>query len=485
MITEFLVFIVVLVVSLSFLKQKPKNFPPGPLGFPILGHLPLLGQSPHKRLLEWKKTYGPVIGVWFGSYRTVVINDAKLIREALNMNAFSGRPPLNLFIDRSGGIPKGIIMTEGQEWVEQRRFTLKNLRDFGFGKNSMEAKIQDEIIELMDRFAARAGKPIQMRNAFNAAVVNALWSIMLGERLKQDDPELADAVHRLTSNLDESNPIASLGVFLPWFADIAPKLSGMEHMLKENIPLLNFIQQNLDKHKQGHVSGQPRDYADAYLDEVEKTKDPNSSFHEKQGHMNFAVLDLFFAGAETTSNTLTWMFAYLVTYPEIQEKFQKEIDEVVGKGRMPALSDRPHMRYTEALLNEVMRFSSLVPLSVFHWTTEDVELSGYNIPKGTMVMPNLYAAHFDEKVWGDPENFRPERFLDASGDPKKSDSLVPFSTGKRVCLGESLARDELFLFSTHLFQKFKASPAEKLPNLEPNVGVIVIPHPFEVVLNVR
>jgi cytochrome P450 len=337
----------------------------------------------------------------------------------------------------------------------------------------------------MDTFQKTTGKPMQMRNVFNAAVLNALWSIMLGERKKQDDPELADAVRRLTSSFDDNNFNAAISTFMPWLAEIAPKLSGFEKAMKEAVPIISYITKQIDQHHQTYVEGQPRDYIDCYTDEVKKTTDPSSPFHEKNGHMLFTLIDLFIAGAETTSTTLTWLFAYMVTYPGVQTKFHSEIDTFIGKERLPSLSDRPVMKYTEALLNEVMRFSSLVPLSLFHWTTEDVEFHGYNIPKGTMVMPNLYSAHYDEKVWGDPENFRPERFLDDNGNIIKFENLLPFSTGKRVCLGESLARDELFLFSTHLFQKFKVSQAEKLPDLEPSVGAALIPRPFEVVLTVR
>ncbi|CAG7724125.1 unnamed protein product [Allacma fusca] len=433
MITELLIFGLALIISARFLRRKSKHFPPGPWGFPVIGHLPLLGQSPHKTLLKWTRTYGPVIGVQFGSYRTVVINDAKLIKEALNNNAFSGRPPLKPLLARSDGVAKGILFTEGHIWHDQRRFTLKNLRDFGFGKNSMEAKIQDEIIELMDRFKDSVGKPLQIRNAFNAAVLNALWSIMLGERMKQDDPELADAVRRLTSTIDENNFNASLSTFMPWLADIAPKLSGFESQMKEVVPLLAFISGQIEKHNLTRVDGQPRDYIDMYAEEEQKQ------------------LALLCRGHE----------------------------------RLPTLSDRPFMKYTEAVLNEVMRFSSMFPLSLFHSATEDVEFHGYHIPKDTIIMPNLYCAHFGERVWGDPQNFRPERFLDVNGNIKKFDSFIPFSTGKRVCLGESLARDELFLFSTHLFQKFNVMPNNTLPNLEPSVGVVLIPRPFEVLLKLR
>ncbi|CAG7732710.1 unnamed protein product, partial [Allacma fusca] len=114
------------------------------------------------------------------------------------------------------------------------------------------------------------------------------------------------------------------------------------------------------------------------------------------------------AGAETTSTTLAWMCAYLICHPQVQEKLQDEIDRVVGRERLPNLSNRSSMPYTEAVINESMRFSTIIPFSIFHKVSEDIEFHGYSIPKDTMIAPNFYTAHFDEDVWGDPHNFRPE-----------------------------------------------------------------------------
>lgn len=95
----------------------------------------------------------------------------------------------------------GVIFTEGQEWQEQRRFTMRSLRDFGFGKKSLESIIQQEICELIENLQkeCRSGAPISTTNKFNPAVLNAIWTIMMGERFKQDDPELAKAIGVLTA----------------------------------------------------------------------------------------------------------------------------------------------------------------------------------------------------------------------------------------------------------------------------------------------
>ncbi|CAG7733333.1 unnamed protein product, partial [Allacma fusca] len=159
--------LVLLVASLigiwACLEKRVKNFPPGPVGFPVVGHLPQLGKNPHRTLAQWKKIYGPIIGVWFGSYRTVAINDSKLIKEALSLNVFSGRSDLSFFNARSEGVTKGILFTEGHRWTEQR----------------------------------------------SGPVLNALWSIMFGERLPPEDPEVADVLRRLGTAFNDTSFIGS------------------------------------------------------------------------------------------------------------------------------------------------------------------------------------------------------------------------------------------------------------------------------------
>jgi cytochrome P450 len=475
---------------LFFLGSKSsKNYPPGPWGIPILGHLPLLGTFPAAKITQWSKKYGPVMAIRFGSYPTVVISDLKLVKAAFNDNDFAGRVALLNMKEKSGGQVRGVIFTEGKEWNEQRRFILRTLRDFGFGKKTMESAVHDEIKDLIETFRKSAGKPQSTKNAFNAAVLNALWTLIAGERFRQDDPALTLAIKHLTTNVEESNPIAFLCVFIPILAKIAPKLLGYTKIVEGDKKIVDFIRKPVEEHIATWQSGQPRDFIDVYLDEVEKTENNDSSFHKDTGHISllFSVLDLFIAGAETTSTTLMWAFLYMAKYPDVQVKVQAEIAALVGNSRLPSLNDRPLMPYAEAVIHEIMRFSSLVPIGVMHKTLQDVHFNGFDIPKDTMIFPNIYGIHFDDAIWVDPQNFRPERFLSEDGSFKRHEAFVPFSTGKRVCLGETLARDELFLFFTSLFQAFSVKPettAEEL-SIEPHVGGVLSPKNHKLILTER
>lgn len=168
-------------------------------------------------------------------------------------------------------------------------------------------------------------------------------------------------------------------------------------------------------------------------------------------------------------------------FPENQKKLQREIEEVTGNIRTVSVSDRPSMPFTLALIDEVLRFSSMVPDGVQHRVLADREFHGYFIPKNAWIQPNLYHIHHDPKIWGDPETFRPERFLSADGKKYvRSENVQAFQIGRRQCVGETLARDSIFLYVTNLFQKFDVAfdTSKGEPTLESDIGFLRNPLPY-------
>jgi len=148
------------------------------------------------------------------------------------------------------------------------------------------------------------------------------------------------------------------------------------------------------------------------------------------------------------------------------------------------------MPYTESLLAEILRCSSIVPVGVPHRALKDIKINGYDVKKDTVIMSNFYYIHYNEKIWGDPLNFRPERFLSPDGKVfKKHEALVAFSVGRRQCLGESLARDTLFLFITNIFQRFTVAHddptkvAKDLSSIELMNSIAPCPQPYKVVFH--
>uniref|UniRef100_A0A914E3T3 Cytochrome P450 n=1 Tax=Acrobeloides nanus TaxID=290746 RepID=A0A914E3T3_9BILA len=191
------------------------------------------------------------------------------------------------------------------------------------------------------------------------------------------------------------------------------------------------------------------------------------------------LFDLWLAGQETTSNTLAWGVLYLMQEPEVQSRLQKELDTVIGSDRLITMDDRPKLNYTAAVVNEIQRIANLLALNVRHATSRDVNIKGYHIPEGTTIIPHISVILYDEKIFPNPKKFDPTRFLDKNGHLKKVEELIPFSVGKRQCLGEGLARMELFLFVANIFNQFKVNIiSSKPPNMGRKAGATVSPQPF-------
>ncbi|XP_054870662.1 cytochrome P450 2D17-like [Amphiprion ocellaris] len=143
------------------------------------------------------------------------------------------------------------------------------------------------------------------------------------------------------------------------------------------------------------------------------------------------------------------------------------------------MTDRENLPYTNAVIHEIQRYGNIVPLNVSHMASRDTTLDKYTIPKGTVIMASLHSVLNDESMWETPHSFNPQHFLDQDGEFRKREAFLPFSAGKRVCLGEQLARMELFLFFTSLLQRFSFSaPAGEKPSLEYTMGGIRSPRPY-------
>lgn len=194
--------------------------------------------------------------------------------------------------------------------------------------------------------------------------------------------------------------------------------------------------------------------------------------------------DIFGAAMDTTSTLLYWAVLLLAKHQDVQVKVQLEIDTVVGRNGNPSLQAREEMHYTLAVMQEVQRFGSVAALGVYHRALVDTHIGGYFIPKDTVVIPNLYAVHYDKTLWKDPENFRPERFLNEEGMFVKNDNCMPFSVGKRACPGEAFAKDSFFLFLTHFLQEFSLK-AESEIDTTGGDGLVRSPKPHNFVLTLR
>ncbi|XP_037049572.1 farnesoate epoxidase-like [Bradysia coprophila] len=485
-----IVVLAILVAIALFLynnERRPKNFPPGPVGYPIVGYLPFLGDGSHADIGKIGKKYGDIFSLKMGSYWYVVLNDFDLIKNALKDDVFTGRPN---YLLRMSFYKKGISYNNGANWQAQRRFSMKVLKDFGFGKMSMIKSIQDEIRELQSYLRENTEQPIDLSEVLPISILNSLWNILTGGKFSLSD-SLPKKIHHVIKYGLSGQEVLGVLYFLPWLEQLIPgKTSGTDKMKLAVDTLHAVLKATIDEHRQRFVPGTlPKDYIDAYLQKIEECDDPASSFYDEEGVLNLidGLTNFCVPGTDTISSSMSFALLYVASSRDVLKKIHAEIDAVIGRERLPDPADRPNMPYMSAVVNETFRLSSIIPGGVPHSATADTKINGYTLPKGTIIMPNIYQVHHDEKYWGDPQNFRPERFLNADGTLRKEERVIPFSIGKRVCVAEGLAQVQFFLFLTGILQHFDLieSPDHPLPGFNAKSTFSLSPQPYKLVLRER
>ncbi|KAH9516161.1 hypothetical protein DERF_006920 [Dermatophagoides farinae] len=244
-----------------------------------------------------------------------------------------------------------------------------------------------------------------------------------------------------------------------------------------------YFHEIVEEHRQTLDPDHIRDFVDAYLVQHDRIKESgqDSFFSEKQ--LIQVMNDIFSAGLENVTSTIEWAVLFLMLNPNVQRHIQAEIDQVIGQSNEAQLGDIEHMPYTEATFWEVLRRSNIVALGNTHSTLEDSSLAGYSIPATTHILPNLYAINMDPELWENPEEFNPDRFL-RNGRVYRPEYFIPFSVGRRMCLGDILTKMEVFLFLTSLLQQFhlKIPDGEQPPEVASIVSASMAPKPFKVSL---
>lgn len=440
--------------------SKKYNLPPGPRPYPLIGNLLnfINVKEIIPALLKLKAIYGNAFTVHIGPFPFVFITDLPTIREGLVKKGEYTKGRANwIYWIKKLFHKQGVIFSTGQVWKDLRRFTLTTLRDLGMGKKGIEDKIHEEITEVNKAIELTRGRPFYLKKPIGDAVINIIYNIIFGQRLEYDDPDFEE-IYSIFNFLFKNGSNVLIENFLPWVEYIPLKTTAKTLLANDN-KLKKYIYQKIQEHRQTFDENNIRDFVDMYLLIIKK--ESKESFSEQ--NIFRTIVDIFVAGSETTATTLLWVFLYITKYPDVQNKCRQEIIKVTEMNRMVRMEDKKDMPYSCATIFEVQRMASVLPSTIPHVAEEDITLGGYDIPKGTIIQFMIEAAHKDPKYWKDPNEFNPSRWLDEEGKLKQNEAFLPFSLGPRNCLGEPLARMELFLFFTNLVQRFEFLSDEHQP----------------------
>ncbi|XP_040845878.1 cytochrome P450 2W1-like [Ochotona curzoniae] len=428
-------------------------WPPGPRPLPLIGNLHLLRVTQQDRsLMELSQRYGPVFTVHLGLQKTVVLTGYEAVREALLSTGqqLAGRPPIPIFhlIQRGGGI----FFASGPRWKAARQFTVRTLHGLGVGRGPVAGKVLQELRCLQHELDSYGGQPFPLA-LLGWAPSNVTFALLFGQRFHYQDPVFL----ALLGLIDEvmvllGSPSVQLFNLYPWLGAL----------LQLHRPLLSKIEQVRDilrtlleaRRASGPGPGPAHSYADALMQQAQRD-DSQGLFAEDNAVA--CTLDMIMAGTETTSATLQWAILLMAQHQGVQGRVQEELDRVLGPGQQLRPEHQAALPYTNAVLHEVQRYITLLP-HVPRCTAADTRLGGYLLPKGTPVIPLLTSVLLDRTQWKSPGQFNPDHFLDKHGRFVQPAAFLPFSAGRRVCVGERLARTELFLLFAGLLQRYRLLP---------------------------
>ncbi|XP_019388398.1 PREDICTED: cytochrome P450 2C31-like isoform X2 [Crocodylus porosus] len=432
-ISQALVALIVFLLVMQFLnlQQARKHLPPGPVPLPLVGNLLQLKFQFHRDLLmKLAKTHGDIFTLWFGRTPIIILNGFHAVKDGLTTHPE----------DVSGRLLSPFFKTMAQ------------------GK----------------------GKPLDPSFYLFHSISNVICAVVFGYRFPSEDENFHKLL-KATENIFRFG--GSLGYslyeFFPWIMDHLP---GPHKKAFSSYEVLNcFAREEIRKHLERGTPDEPEDFIDFYLAEIEKAKDGTKSAYDED-NLAHSVIDLFLGGSETTSTTLHWGLLYMVAYPDIQEKVQQELDAVLGSSQLICYEDRRKVSYTNAVIHEIQRFSNIISVGMPRICVRNTELLGFPLSKGTIVLPNIASSLYDPEQWKSPRQFNPGHFLDKDGNFVSQEAFLPFSAGHRVCLGEHLARTELFIFFSNLLRAFTLRLAEgvKQVNIEPVFTSTLQPHPYRV-----
>ena len=454
--------LVTLVFQVAKFYANVRSLPPGPLPLPVLGNLlHFLNKGerlPHEVITSFSKKYGSIFTFWTGPTPAVIVIDPQIAKDTLSKVEFAGRPSFGeideVFLGKDA---TDIILSDfGREWEILRKVSHAAVRKFAVNERLpfiIDSKVKGFLREIEEQNGEKPFDPVEY---VSFLMMSLLATIAYGRDFKMADPDFQNLNEANKIQTETNNKVILIG-FLPFLKHIFRE--DFNKMLHTSLVQREFGTRQYKEHMASYSDESIRDFTDAMIcaKKEAEAEDSNDSKYLKDPNIVNSVLDLFGAGSETTKLTLLWVFLFLAEYPEYQKKIREEVEDALGSDDVPTLEHRPQCNLLQAFVFEVMRFRPIVPLGVPHKTIVDTEIAGHKIKKGVTVMFSLEQCLMDKEIWGDPEVFRPERFLDENNklSSKRNPFFLPFGSGRRVCLGEKLATANSFLLLTGILHQTK------------------------------
>ena len=466
--------------------EKP---PPGPWGVPILGYLPFMGLDATATFNKLRKIYGDLFTISMGSHRAVVVNGLDNIREMMHSELVSDRPQLKSFSCINEGRSVS-FMRYGPAYKLHRKICIKALSELvSPDRGPLQKMLHDsgEILCKMFKPGYMSGKAIDPSLAVQTALMSVVFKICFGPDLSPEGSEDFQIMREQLSKFDEATKWCSLG-------DIVTALQGVlrgkyEHFRQINVRYTEAIQRRVTQHTRTYQEGVQRDGMDALIYCMSLYREKLEKLGLTERDILHSVQDFVGAGTENSTNSVLWIIEFLAKYPEAQRDVYEEIAALVNRKGVPiSPEDRKQLPLTRSFIMEVSRVRHSAPIGIPRAAGNDFVYQGHYVSKGTMIIGNLNSVFMDETLFEEPEVFKPRRFLKADGtlNHQRVEKLPIYGLGKRRCLGQSLAQNELFYFTAVIVQNFRLIEDSENPlPITGHLKLTLIPDTFKVLIEKR
>ncbi|KAF8549586.1 cytochrome P450 [Imleria badia] len=438
-------------------SRSSYTLPPGPPGIPWVGNvIGVNTTTPWITYTEWAKTYGDIVYTRLFGRHIIILNSEKTAKDLLENRSknCSDRPYL-ITCDLCGLDFNSVFLPYGDRWRLHRRFFHQTFRPDAIHR-FLPSQHRKTCHLLRRLFNAPEQLDDHIFEYTAAIIMNSTYDYDPTSR-KDELLDIVAAVLNIIVPVLRPDVAVVVGAF-PWLLHLPSWFPGMSFK-KEMAIAREYSKQYLQR---------PFEYA---LQKMPSTTVASSMVHyalremeEKETSPEQSWMDAlkeasgtaFLAAAETSTAALMTFFLMMVVHQEVQAKAQAEIDAVVANDRLPTMDDRPSLPYVDAIFREMLRYSPIVPISVPHAAVDDDMYEGFHIPKGAILIANLWAMARDESRYPDPHAFIPERFLNGDGSLKpNSVEHIAFGFGRRMCVGRYYADTSVWSVMAKVLAVFK------------------------------
>lgn len=448
-----------LIFQSSNLKGK---LPPSPFpSLPIIGHLYLFKKPFHRSLTRLAARYGPVIYLNMGARPTILLSSPEAVEECLVKNdVFVDRP--RLLPGKHGGNNYTNVAWApyGDHWKNLRRIAAVEILSPQRLQilSGIRVKVARSFIRRLIKESTENGGIIEMKSAIFGLTLDNMMRMLMGKSNYEEGSQGNEASRRFQQIVEGSfrvSGVNNMEDFLPILKLFRVFIGSAEDFMRKLTKEKNdFMDGLMKEHRELENEGKLSDGRKKAMIHVLLTLQKEDPQYYSDEMISSIILALFQGGTDTSAATVEWVLSLLVNNPEVLKKAQAEIDANVGHNRLVEETDRNNLPYIQCIIHETLRMYPTGPLALPRESRGDCQVGKYYIPKGSMLIYNIWAIHNDPTIWDEPRKFRPERFWGLEG-TRLGYKYMPFGTGKRICPGEHLASKVVWFAVAFLIQCFE------------------------------